>query len=462
MTETADISILIVDDAPDVRAMLASICRKIEGVSTCEAESGEEAVKKALEDRPDLILMDLMMPDMDGFEATRRIKEVYPQVVVLAVTALVDEQTERKMVRLGATSYIRKPIMEPARVRYKITNIINYLKSDQVRGAIALYGEAQNPFTQEVRAIKTTVQVATEENMMDFGLWLTERYMSQFETQSREFNSVLDLLYGVTRHSLGRHMPLVFNIEENFEWLFISIPLHDEMNHETLAERFEPVIGDHLRLEAGVLHLRLRIRKETKAIAPTEAKVDESPPVKPQEPQKKRVIEEGEKQLLRQSHVDKISAATYVASLDQSDLHEVEDMVEIEEEWEQAMDDLAENFTVEALQAVGGSVGRYAGVVNRLYEFATLGYALSSLSLLLQGASEEAIAQASTPKLRLLLGGMLEDMAKWRSTIFTERNTGDIHYLDSSLLSSCMQIEGLLLSQEVVTEEDEEGDLELF
>lgn len=454
------VSILIVDDADDVRVMLSSICSRIDGVAIRQAASGLEAVEQSLEEKPDLVLMDLMMPGMDGFEAMLRIKEVYPETIVLAVTAVLDEATERKMRRQGASGYIRKPITEPGRVRYKIANFVNHLRSGHAVGVFGVAREALNPFNREIRAVKTVANVATEADMMDLGLWLIERYMAHHTTQGVAFNRSLDLLYGVISYALHRHVPTAVQIEENYEWLFLSVSLYEPINQGALDERFHSTIGEHLKVEENQLFMRIRLRQEE------ERQPVSAPPPKPAERIEPalppaRVIEEGERQLLRQSHVEKLSAAEYLATLNDADRHEVEDMREIEESWLEALNNLEEGFNLENLHQVGQSAARYAGVINSLYEFATLGYALSSLAVLIQGADEAVLERTQPQKLMLLLSGMLEDMQKWRTTIFVQRDTNDIHYLDSSLLSSCMQIEALLLNQEVAVEEGED-ELELF
>lgn len=461
--ELRPIDIMVVDDAEDVRAMLVAVCARIEGVQVRQAASGAQAVALALEARPDLVLMDLMMPEMDGFEATLRLKEIYPHTIVLAVTAVLDEATERKIRRQGASGYIRKPITEPGRVRYKIANFVNHLRRGHAVGVFGVEREALNPFSAEIRAVKTLVNVATEADMMDLGLWLIERYMTHHVTQGVEFNRSLDLLYGVISHALRNHVPTAVHIEENYEWLFLIVSLYEPINKEAMDERFESTIGMHVRAEENRLNIRIRLRTDESevqapvSVAPAAAIVEQES--KPQAPA--RAIDEGERQLLRQSHVEKLSATDYLATLSDSDLHEVQDMREIEEEWMSALGELEQRFSVENLHGVGQAAARYAGVVNSLYEFATLGYALSSLAVLIQGADEALLERVAPPRLMILLSGMLEDMQKWRDTIFVRRDTNDIHYLDSSLLSSCMQIEALLLNQEVAVEEGED-ELELF
>jgi DNA-binding NarL/FixJ family response regulator len=73
-----------------------------------EAASGKEAIQLASETRPDVILMDLQMPDMDGIEATRHIVQASPQIKVLMVTMFEDDQSVFAAMRAGARGYVLK------------------------------------------------------------------------------------------------------------------------------------------------------------------------------------------------------------------------------------------------------------------------------------------------------------------------------------------------------------------
>lgn len=103
------IRILLVDDHVVLRAGLRMLLSADpELVIIGEAETGRAGVRLAQELRPDVVLMDISMPDLNGIEATRRIKEAQPEVAVLALTMHEDDQYFFEMLAAGAAGYIPK------------------------------------------------------------------------------------------------------------------------------------------------------------------------------------------------------------------------------------------------------------------------------------------------------------------------------------------------------------------
>jgi CheY-like chemotaxis protein len=102
--------VLIVEDVADVRSMM-KILVQTHGFEPIVARDGYEALKKAKEHRPDIILMDLMMPIMDGFTAARLIKQSTElrNVPILAVTAYGDSCLD-KVMEIGFDAVITKPL----------------------------------------------------------------------------------------------------------------------------------------------------------------------------------------------------------------------------------------------------------------------------------------------------------------------------------------------------------------
>jgi DNA-binding NarL/FixJ family response regulator len=103
------IRVLIVDDHPLFRDGLKALLQTAPDTEvTGEAASGNDAIRLATEIKPDVILMDLQMPGMDGIEATRRIVDANPEINVLMVTMFEDDQSVFAAMRAGARGYVLK------------------------------------------------------------------------------------------------------------------------------------------------------------------------------------------------------------------------------------------------------------------------------------------------------------------------------------------------------------------
>ena len=102
-----DRKILIVDDEKNIADIIAFNLKK-EGYQVIKAADGEEGVKMAMEENPDLILLDIMMPKMDGYEACKKIREKKNTPIIM-LTARAEELDKVLGLELGADDYVTKP-----------------------------------------------------------------------------------------------------------------------------------------------------------------------------------------------------------------------------------------------------------------------------------------------------------------------------------------------------------------
>jgi two-component system response regulator NreC len=103
------IRLMLVDDHEVVRVGLKNFLQTQEDFEVvAEASNGEEAVNRAMEIHPDVILMDITMPNVDGLEATRRLRILCPKCLILALTVHDDKQYFMQMLAAGAAGYITK------------------------------------------------------------------------------------------------------------------------------------------------------------------------------------------------------------------------------------------------------------------------------------------------------------------------------------------------------------------
>jgi len=117
--------ILLAEDNEDNRTIYRTILEH-SGYTVVEAQDGEAAVRLAAQERPDLILLDISMPLLDGWEAARQIRELpdVPRVPIVALTAHALQQDRARAVAEGFDSYLAKPV-EPRRVVEEVRRLLD-------------------------------------------------------------------------------------------------------------------------------------------------------------------------------------------------------------------------------------------------------------------------------------------------------------------------------------------------
>ncbi|WP_442264984.1 response regulator transcription factor [Tenacibaculum sp. ZS6-P6] len=138
---TNDIKILLVDDEPDILEIVGYNLRS-EGYQVFTATNGAEGVKIARKITPHLILLDIMMPEMDGIEACEKIRDIKPleNVIISFLTARGEDYSQMAGFDAGADDYITKPI-KPKVLVSKIKSLLRRLKTDTVSEATTKIGD---------------------------------------------------------------------------------------------------------------------------------------------------------------------------------------------------------------------------------------------------------------------------------------------------------------------------------
>jgi NarL family two-component system response regulator LiaR len=154
MNDTQIIHVMLVDDHNVVRSGLATFLRAYDDLELiAEAKNGREAVKLCREKKPDVILMDLMMPEMDGIAATRAILADCPEIKIIAMTSFEDEQLVQGVLAAGAISYLIKNVTSD-----ELAKAIR----DAASGRSTLSPEAARVLVQATRPTKQPLFELTE------------------------------------------------------------------------------------------------------------------------------------------------------------------------------------------------------------------------------------------------------------------------------------------------------------
>jgi two-component system chemotaxis response regulator CheY len=113
--------ILIVDDAKFMRVTLRNILRQANHEIVGEAENGREAVALYQQLKPDLVTMDITMPEMNGLDAVREIKRNHPQAKIIMCSAMGQQKTIIEAIEAGARDYLVKP--------FDVSSVVDSVKS---------------------------------------------------------------------------------------------------------------------------------------------------------------------------------------------------------------------------------------------------------------------------------------------------------------------------------------------
>ncbi|HBS53819.1 MAG TPA: DNA-binding response regulator [Flavobacterium sp.] len=182
--------ILLVDDEPDILEIVGYNLSQ-EGYQISTASNGKEAVAKAKSDLPDLIIMDVMMPEMDGIEACEIIRKLpeLPYVIITFLTARNEDYTQVAGFDAGADDYISKPI-KPKLLVSKVNALLRRFNDQQKNvGTLSVGGIEIN--REEYRIIKDGIEMSLPRKEFELFYLLASKPGKVFKREE-----ILDTIWG--------------------------------------------------------------------------------------------------------------------------------------------------------------------------------------------------------------------------------------------------------------------------
>ncbi len=172
-----------------------------------------------------------------------------------------------------------------------------------------------------------------------------------------------------------------------------------------------------------------------------------------------RELNDEERTLLKRQHSDlAVSSKEYADEINEYTLLEINELTELEDDISELISELYVK-NEDALNDVVLRLLKFSSVLNNLHEFKELAFSISSLANLLDKQKMSELDDTTHKKMILFLENIILDLAGWRRIVFIEQSANDIHYMDSSLFSSILQLE-LVFNTDTKNEDDD--DFELF
>lgn len=428
--------ILIVDDNQDNRTTIELLLEEFDDLETLQAEDGQIAIDLCKKEHFDIVFMDIMMPNIDGITATKVIKSFDKKVMILALSALDDEASKNKMLSNGAEDYMTKPIEDELFHQ----RVKNYLQIVALRKSKLSNTDAINPFTKEIYARSLKFNITSMQALAEF--W--DYYLNDATYSIEALEECIRMVYAYGQLCIKSNNPFVITAEENEENLFLTLSplevLSDLVIQHTLVKNYSSAI---FILDNHQLSFRLPKAKQVS-----------------KEEIKKIEVSDYEQDILSKTHFNKTPAIDYVESTAISLIDKIDSLENIEISIEAKTVEFENEPTKEGLLQIAGFLDSYVEVIEQLMEFEHFAYALKTLNSFLKNLDVENLDTKDHKKFSILFMHLLDDIAEWKKTIFIKKEANDIHYLDASLLSSCLQVQSIFEEKEV-SQIDEE-DFELF
>ena len=191
-TTAQPIRVMLVDDHAMVRRGLATFLSVFDDMQLAgEAENGEEAIQRCTESPPDVILMDMVMPEMDGISATRAIRQQFPAVQVIALTSFKDAELIKNALEAGAISYMLKDV-----------------SADELARAIRAASAGRTTLSQDVA--QAMVQSASQPPVPGFDLTERERSVLALMVEGLSNTQIAGRL-GVSPSTIKSHVSSILS-----------------------------------------------------------------------------------------------------------------------------------------------------------------------------------------------------------------------------------------------------------
>lgn len=215
------IRLLIVDDHALVRMGIRRLLEDMADVEVvAEAESGEQALVLVKKHAPDVVLLDMKMPGIDGWEVTRRLKKSNPHTKIIAVTAMTSDPLPTRVLQLGAMGYLTKEsgAEEMAAAIRKVAQGERYLSAEiaQKMAINSLADNQESPFDQlSEREMQVMLMITRGLNVQDIAntLFLSSKTINGYRYRMFEklgIKNDVELTYLAMKHRI-----IDINVQEN-------------------------------------------------------------------------------------------------------------------------------------------------------------------------------------------------------------------------------------------------------
>lgn len=458
-------TLLYVEDDEAILQVMQSILSVFFG-TLLVAKNGKEGLALFHEKQPDLIITDISMPFMNGIDMVKAIRQSDKEIPIMVNSAFSDKEYLLDSIYVGVDRYTIKPIKHDEFLE-SLYFLLTKLKQkdeaymyEKIEWQTKINQASTQMLTSMIEAYPHPTLIYNEQAMLhlantsamalfDFTSLKNENMkptMTELFIKKEGYLSDLMLL---EEGDLSHNRVMVKTKRAKKIFIVSKRTIDTDVFGKLFVYSFTDITRiEYEKQKSQNLSMYLREISRFTVHKTLRQKMEEPLHVKEQSYDQIR--------LEAMHYTQKTSAMSYVREVGEDVLEELSEMDELEGEVKEQIHALEDHFSLETLYGVAHNLAQYSKTIGRLFDFNDIAFSLEKLSTLLLNLQESGYEKR---KITLLLSGIAEDLKQWRKMIFISQEALDIHYLDASLLSSCLQIEKEFTQGHNT---DDGGDLDLF
>lgn len=428
-------NILIVDDIEENRYLLERLVthysRKYDvKVNVFQAENGQEGVDICNENSIDLVFMDIIMPVMDGLEATKIIKKEHPSVMIIVISSENDEAKKTEILQAGAEDYVLKPFSSAI----MLSRLNNYSKLIHSRNSISFQTKAVNTFTHSVYSYQLTFFLSNDDELAQF--WETMLVRLEFQNHIEHLSDFVRLIFRLGTYQLQRAYKCHVYVEEDEHNFFFTMDNMKLLSIETVSQMINKYCSNAIyEIKGDLLSFILpRVNDKTSDLVQINNLITDE-----------EVIETA--QSFPSKNMIKETLQTYDI-LDENALEEF-DYVVLKLQTEIMMmgsSDLGEDD----IYTMNEYIKKLASILSVSQDSYAISSSLSDFSSLLDEYSEQFIAMSKD--LSHMMRSFINDLIMWKEMIFVT-GAPSVDFLNNSISSNVQMIRAVFVTDDATSED---------
>ena len=424
--------ILIADDIEDNREILERLIvqysRKYDNeCRVYQAQNGIEAVQMCKDNPIDLIFMDIMMPIMDGLEATKIINKVYPNIMIIVVSSENDENIKQDILNAGAEDYVHKPLSSAIMLK----RLNNYTKLISTRNSIGFQTQAINTFTSKVYSYQIKFFISNDDELSQF--WETLLVRLDFQNHIDQLSDFVRFVFRLGTFQIQKSYKCHLYIEEDENFFYFSMDNMKLLSSQAVNSMIEKYCSGIMYEEEGdyISFALPRITQDTSFITPV---VTQTTPISP--------VDQEENITTPEVEIQKDEVRTY-------DILDADALAELEFVLTKLKTEImmmgSSDLEIEDIDTINEYVKKLTHILsvsNDTYEIAN---SLGEFTSLLDEHAQPFLDMSKD--LSHMMQSFINDIIMWKDMIFYT-GAPSVNFLDNSISSNVKMIKALFVVED--------------